>query len=44
MRLGGQVFIEDITPEKWIKKLQEKNYRAAVFPIDHTASDEKIKQ
>ncbi|BAM47890.1 sugar phosphate isomerase/epimerase family protein [Amphibacillus xylanus] len=42
MRLGGQVFIEDITPEKWIKKLQEKNYRAAVFPIDHTASDEEI--
>ena len=42
MRLGGQVFIDNITPDKWVKKLQEKNYRAAVFPVDHTASDEEI--
>lgn len=42
MRLGGQVFVKDITPERWIKALKEKNYRAAVFPVDHRASQAEI--
>lgn len=37
MRLGGPVFIEKADPEKWMSKLQEENYRAAVFPLGYDA-------
>lgn len=34
MRLGGQVFIEEQTPQSWGKALQEAGFRATTCPFD----------
>jgi sugar phosphate isomerase/epimerase len=44
MRLGGPVFSDNQGPEEWILKLQEENYRSAVFPLNHDTDDELINQ
>ena len=33
MRLGGPVFVEDLTPERWTAALQSKGYSAAYCPV-----------
>lgn len=33
MRLGGPVFVEDITPERWITAVQQAGYGAAYCPV-----------
>jgi len=40
MRLGGPVFVGDLTPESWIAELARHGFRAAAFPIDHTAGSQ----
>ncbi|RIW34246.1 sugar phosphate isomerase/epimerase [Bacillus salacetis] len=42
MRLGGPVFTDDLNPDTWTATLKEEGYRAAVFPVDHEASEEEI--
>ncbi len=37
MRLGGPVFVEDLTPERWIAALQDKGYSAAYCPVTSDA-------
>jgi sugar phosphate isomerase/epimerase len=37
MRLGGPVFVEDLTPERWIAALQSKGYSAAYCPVTSDA-------
>lgn len=42
MRLGGPVFIDPITPESWIRALNQNGYRAAYCPVQAGASREEI--
>lgn len=37
MRLGGPVFVEDLTPERWTAALQSKGYSAAYCPVTSDA-------
>lgn len=38
MRLGGPVFVEEMTPEKWVAAVQQAGYGAAYCPV--TADDD----
>ncbi len=42
MRLGGPIFGDTSTPEKWIALVREKGYRAAYCPVKADASAEVI--
>ncbi len=42
MRLGGPVFVDQLTPETWIAALQAKGYRAAYCPVEADASVDVI--
>ncbi|WP_226669542.1 sugar phosphate isomerase/epimerase family protein [Metabacillus litoralis] len=44
LRLAGPVFIEEMNPESWIEAVKKEGYRAAVCPIDHTASHDEIER
>ena len=33
MRLGGPVYVKDITPDKWVEALQHAGYSAAYCPV-----------
>ena len=33
MRLGGPIFVEEMTPEKWITAVQQAGYGAAYCPV-----------
>jgi len=39
MRLGGQVFIEDKTPDNWGKALQQAGFKATTCPFDGKDKD-----
>ncbi len=43
MRLGGPVSLRDHDPETWIADLNRWGYGAAIFPVNHTASDVVIR-
>lgn len=42
MRLGGPVFVEQQTPDEWIKAVRSAGYRAAYCPIQSGATREEI--
>ena len=42
MRLGGPIFGDVSTPEKWTEAHRQKQYRAAYCPLNLDASDQKI--
>ena len=33
MRLGGSIFVDDLTPERWIEALKAEGYGAAYCPV-----------
>lgn len=43
MRLGGLAPLRDQDPETWITELGRRGYSAAVFPVDHTAPPEVVR-
>jgi sugar phosphate isomerase/epimerase len=42
MRLGGPVFVENMTPENWIKALRKAGYSAAYCPVSSETPDDLI--
>jgi len=43
MRLGGPLFDDIDSPEKWIAALRKLNYRTAFCPVDATADDTTVR-
>ncbi len=43
MRLGGPVFLKNPDPDTWVAELKRLGYRAAVFPVDHTAAPDVVR-
>ncbi|MFQ6099094.1 MAG: sugar phosphate isomerase/epimerase family protein [Armatimonadota bacterium] len=43
MRLGGHVFADSSTPEKWIAALKRSGYRAAYCPLNEDADDDVVR-
>lgn len=42
MRLGGQVFIQNMDPLSWAAAIRQEGYRAAVCPIQNDANDTTV--
>ncbi|RPH63322.1 MAG: sugar phosphate isomerase/epimerase [Chloroflexi bacterium] len=42
MRLGAPVFVEQLDPQTWTAELARQGFRAATFPLDHTAASQDI--
>lgn len=42
MRLGGKMFRDVSTPDKWIQELKRFGYRTSICPVDSAASDFEI--
>ncbi len=42
MRLGGMVFGDTSTPDKWIAAVKDMGYRAAYCPVDASADDKTV--
>jgi sugar phosphate isomerase/epimerase len=43
MRLGAPVFVEELTPARWVAALRQKGYRAAYCPVKENADGETIR-
>ncbi|MBV9851941.1 MAG: TIM barrel protein [Armatimonadetes bacterium] len=43
MRLGGPVFGDCSTPERWVAAAQAQGYRAAYCPVDKAASEDRVR-
>ena len=44
MRLGAPIFDDSSDPDAWINALRARGYTAAFCPLDHTATDDLIRQ
>lgn len=42
MLFGGPVLLPFNSPEEWVKNMQDLNFTACVFPLDHTAKASEI--
>jgi sugar phosphate isomerase/epimerase len=43
MRLGGPLFADASTPERWVAAVRQHGYRAAYCPVDAGASDDVVR-